>query len=144
MKRTLLWLITCAAISMSVQADTEPAEEAAPERERREVIEATDTEALLAAEGRYVHVRGVVRRVEARPSGAVTRIHFHGIPEPEFHAPIFERSLKAITDVFGEDLETALVFKNVIVRGRISEYRGQPQIIVNHPGQILIQAEEEE
>lgn len=83
--------------------------------------------------GEYVTVEGTV--VAAYNSGKACFLNFHPNYRIYFTAVIFASSFNR----FPSNPERYYLNKRVQVTGRIKEYKGKPEIILNDPSQITIQ-----
>jgi DNA/RNA endonuclease YhcR with UshA esterase domain len=96
------------------------------------VLQVEDIEKIRAAEGKLAKVRGVIESTgKSRGSG----MNYLNFPGREFSAVVFGRSLKNFPD--GEPADT-LKGKLVEVSGKITFYKGEPQMIVESPDQISV------
>lgn len=101
-------------------------------------IAASDTAALRAQIGKPAVVSGKISSAQVSSTGRVLRVVFEDTGQSGFNAVIFERNFKIFRDRFGDDLNAALAGRSVELTGVVEEYRGAPQIILGHPGQIKI------
>jgi hypothetical protein len=82
--------------------------------------------------GKIMSVEGTV--VATHNTGKVCFLNFHKNWKRYFTAVIFESDFEK----FQAPPDEYYLFKKVRVRGLIKEYKGKPEIIVNHPSQIEI------
>jgi DNA/RNA endonuclease YhcR with UshA esterase domain len=86
-------------------------------------------------------VRGKVVEVFVPRSGSVTILNFFAGPERrDFNVVIDKANMDAVNAAFNGDVAAALKDQTVLVTGTVSEYRGSPQIKVEKPEQIKIEA----
>ncbi len=99
---------------------------------------ATDRAGLFASAGRPVKVRGRVAKIAALPDGRITFLDFEGNPTGGFVGVIRAGFLPSFHEQFPEELEKALVGKEVTLEGVITLYRDIPQIELEETRQIQI------
>jgi DNA/RNA endonuclease YhcR with UshA esterase domain len=100
---------------------------------------------LKALVGQDATVRGKVVEVFVPRSGSVTILNFFAGPERrDFNVVIDKANMDAVNAAFNGDVAAALKDQTVLVTGTVSEYRGSPQIKVEKPEQIKIEAAKEE
>ena len=95
--------------------------------------------------GQDAAVRGKVVEVFVPRSGSVTILNFFAGPERrEFNVVIDKANIDAVNAAFNGDVAAAVKDQTIVVTGMVSEYRGNPQIKVEKPEQIKIEAAKEE
>lgn len=99
-------------------------------------VNANDTAALSALAGRTIGVRGMVGNVGETPSGSIAFINFEGNARGHFVAIVRQSVREKVVAGLGGDLKSALVGKQVEIRGEIVMYNGTPQIAVTASDQI--------
>ena len=102
------------------------------------LIEASDKAAVDAAMGKDVELEGVVSNATWSPSGKVFFINFEKSEESKVMAVAFEKKREAMDASFSGAVGKALTGARVRIRGKLSEYRGKPQVVVEMPSQITI------
>ena len=96
---------------------------------------------LKALVGQDVTVRGKVVEVFVPRSGSVTILNFFAGPERrDFNVVIDKANVDAVNAAFNGDVAAAVKDQTILVTGTVSEYRGSPQIRVEKPEQIKIEA----
>ena len=115
-----------------------PAPAAEPEQEMQvtATLKSDDHEAILAAVGKVVAVRGKVHDVGKTRSGSMQFINFTGNQRGEFVGIVKRENLEAVTEALGTALKPALTGKTVELRGEIVLYKGVPEIIVTSGMQL--------
>ena len=101
-----------------------------------ELLEATDSGALISRAGTRVRVRGRVARIGALPEGRMTFINFVDRGKDGFVGIVRARFLPRFEERFPNGLRSALVGKLVLLEGVITLYRGVPQIELDSPAQL--------
>jgi hypothetical protein len=104
-----------------------------------ELLEATDSGALISRAGTRVKVRGRVARIGALPDGQMTFINFGDRGRDGLVGIVRARFLPRFADRFPNGLKSALVGKHVLLEGVITLYRGIPQIELENPAQLRIE-----
>ena len=104
-----------------------------------ELLEATDSGALISRAGTRVKVRGRVARIGALPDGRMTFINFGDRGRDSLVGIVRARFLPRFADRFPNGLKSALVGKHVLLEGVITLYRGIPQIELESPAQLRIE-----
>jgi len=101
-------------------------------------LQANDREAILAAVGKTVAVRGKVHDIGRTRSGSIRFINFTGNSRGQFVGIVKKENLDLVTASLGFDLKTALPGRTVELRGEIILYKDIPEIIVTSGNQIWI------
>ncbi len=101
-------------------------------------VDATRSEELRALAGRRVVVKGTVSRVGSLPDGRITFVNFDGTQRGDFVAIFREGSRARISKAFPRGIENELPGKPVEVTGVLTLYRGNPQIEIEDPAQLVI------
>lgn len=96
------------------------------------VFDVKQIDDIRAAEGKQIKVRGLIERT-GRSKG--TGINFLNFTGGEFMAVIFGRSLKNFPKGEPADLFKG---KLVEVAGKVEFYKGNPQIVLEEPSQIIV------
>jgi len=121
---------------------TKPATTTAPTTPIDVVAEKDKLKGLV---GQEVTVRGKVIEVFVPRSGSVTILNFFAGPERrDFNVVIDKANMDAVNAAFNGDVAAAVKDQTVLVTGTVSDYRGNPQIKVEKPEQIKIEAAKEE
>ena len=121
---------------------TKPATTTAPTTPIDVVAEKDKLKGLV---GQEATVRGKVIEVFVPRSGSVTILNFFAGPERrDFNVVIDKANMDAVNAAFNGDVAAAVKDQTVLVTGTVSEYRGSPQIKVEKPEQIKIEAVKEE
>lgn len=102
-------------------------------------LKVADSEGLKANLGREVTVTGVVAKAALSASGKVFRIEFESAQESGFLAVIFPANFAAFREQLGEDLSAALTGKNVVISGKLVDYKGKPEIVLSAPSQLKVE-----
>ncbi len=98
-----------------------------------EEICASERERLLAAFGRTTAVVGTVERVWENKPGTIRFLNFHAVDHDDFSVVLL---LRAGHPGLALEFTEALIGKMIRVIGRITDFHGCPQIIVESPSQI--------
>lgn len=111
-----------------------------PHGQEEEVIDALDTETLLAHAGEVRTVEGIVVRTyyAEKSKGKPTFLDFHDPYEEYFKALIWGDNRAKFIEAFSPNPETYFKDKKVRIKGLIETYEGGPEIILNDPSQIWI------
>ena len=138
MKRHLVSVVAVLALVGVVRADeASKAEKPAAEGA---VIKASDKAALDAAKDKPATVEGTVSEATWSKSGKVMNIRFEGADESGFVAVVFQREKAAFDKAFDGDVAKGLAGKKVTVTGKVGVFREKPQIILNKPEQVKVEA----
>jgi DNA/RNA endonuclease YhcR with UshA esterase domain len=125
---TLIILIACTlALARQEQPTSKPV-----------LIDVSDKAAVDAAMGKEVELEGVVRSAQWHPKGTVFFVNFEKTDESKVMAVAFEKKREALDQSFAGDVAKALTGARVRIRGKMSEYKGKPQVIIDMPSQITI------
>lgn len=109
-----------------------------PDDATHRVFSAEEAEALRAAAGRDVRVRGRLGVVSSLPDKRITFLNFEGVPRGGFVAIVRGGSLCALENALGGELPTRLTGRNVEIKGRLTLYKTIPQIELSEPAQLQI------
>lgn len=104
-----------------------------PDEETVEEIRASERERLLAARGKTAAVVGTVERVWDNKPGTIRFLNFEAVDHDDFSVVLL---LKGGHPGFAREVTEALIGKVIRVIGRVSDFHGCPQIIVESPSQI--------
>ena len=110
----------------------------------KDVLMATDREALVARAGSRAKVRGRVSRIGELRNGRLTFINFSGNPRDGFVGVVGLAARARLSKQFPQGLHNALLEKDIVLEGVITLYRGSPQIELASPGQLQIASSNEE
>lgn len=111
-----------------------------PHGQEEEVIDALDTETLLAHAGEVRIVEGIVVTTyyAEKSKGKPTFLDFHYPYKGYFKALIWGDNRAKFIEAFPPNPETYFKDKKVRIKGLIETYEGEPEIILNDPSQIWI------
>jgi DNA/RNA endonuclease YhcR with UshA esterase domain len=130
--------IVMAALLSTVARAGEPASSQPATTQPAQIVQATDTQALTALEGKTVAVHWKVARTGWSPHGTILFINFQGVNRSGFSA-IVQKADEDAVKAFG-DGAVELVGKEVTITGTLKMYRGKPEIDVTKAGQIEVSA----
>ncbi len=115
---------------------TEPPKHDPPPTGSSDSISANDLEAIRKAEGKKAVVEGTVAHAATAKSGKVMWITFNNDKEG-FEAVIFQKKFAEFEAKFG-DLSKLLPGKTVAVHGKVSNYQGRLQIVLDETSQLEV------
>ncbi len=104
-----------------------------------EVIDVKDFAKLKDMIGTEVTVRGKVSEVFVPKSATVSIFNFEGIGRRDFNVVIPKDSLDALNGAFEGDVAAAVKDRTVTIRGKVADYRGNPQLQLEQPEQLTIE-----
>jgi endonuclease/exonuclease/phosphatase family metal-dependent hydrolase/DNA/RNA endonuclease YhcR with UshA esterase domain len=128
-------LDTAAGLALLKAAPASPA--AKQEIPVTATLSANDHEAIRAAVGKIVAVRGKVHDVGKDRSG-VWFLNFDGNQRGQFKGFVNKGDVEAVMEALGGELKTRLTGKTVELRGEIVLYKEIPEIVVNGGNQIRV------
>ncbi|MBC8106046.1 MAG: OB-fold nucleic acid binding domain-containing protein [Anaerolineae bacterium] len=102
------------------------------------LVDVSDKAAVDAAMNKDVELEGVVRSATWNPKGSVFFVNFEKTEESKAMAVAFEKKREALDKSFSGDVGKALTGARVRIRGKLSDYKGKPQVIIDLPTQITI------
>ena len=104
------------------------------------MLNALDTETLLAHEGEVRTVEGIVvgTYYAEKSKGKPTFLDFHDPYKGYFKAVIWEDDRDKFTQAFPPNPETYFLNKKVRIKGLVETYEGVPEIVLNDSSQIWI------
>ena len=118
------------------------AEPASPESKKEIVVtvrlEANNHDAIRAAAGKTVAVRGKVHDVGKTKTGSINFLNFEGNQRGQFVGIVKGEDMAAVTDALGGELKATLTGKTVELRGEIVLYKDTPEIVVARGNQIRV------
>jgi endonuclease/exonuclease/phosphatase family metal-dependent hydrolase len=116
-----------------------------PESKKEIVVTATlnanDHDAIRAAVGKTVAVRGKVHDVGRTRTGSINFINFVGNQRGQFVGIVKGEDVAVVTEALGGELKAVLTGKNVELRGEIVLYKDIPEIVVTGGNQIRVVAD---
>jgi DNA/RNA endonuclease YhcR with UshA esterase domain len=101
-------------------------------------MNASDHDAIRAAVGKVVAVRGKVHDVGRTRTGSITFLNFEGNQRGQFVGIVKAENLAAVTETLGGELKATMTGKTVEVRGEIILYKDIPEIVVTGGNQIRV------
>ena len=102
------------------------------------LVDVADKAAVDAAMNKDVELEGVVKKAEWNSKGSVFFINFEKTEESKVLAVAFEKKREALEKSFAGDLSKALTGARVRIRGKLIDYKGKPEVIIDLPSQITI------
>jgi DNA/RNA endonuclease YhcR with UshA esterase domain len=118
-------------------AETPTTEAATTEPSTRPSFTADQHDALVAAEGSDVTVTGTVSQIRDL-SPRVLKIGFKGLDRDGFSGIVFNDSAPAVHDYFDNGDGKDIVGATVAISGKITLFRGNPEIIINDKKQVVV------
>lgn len=97
-------------------------------------IQLPDLDSLRASVGKMVTVNGTVNRVGENMPGTIRFLNFESVPHNDFSVIL---PLKGGHAEFSRERLEALVGRKVRVTGKVSEFHGSPQMVVESPSQMV-------
>jgi DNA/RNA endonuclease YhcR with UshA esterase domain len=85
-----------------------------------------------------VTVKGIVDTVQV--GDETITINFKNTQDSHFYAVILSRGRDAVTQALGGDVAKALTGKTVHIHGQVTLYRGRPEIVIDTPAQLMVDA----
>ncbi|MEA2707684.1 MAG: hypothetical protein QOF78_285 [Phycisphaerales bacterium] len=108
-------------------------------------IDVAEKEKLKQMIGQEATIRGKVIDVFLPRSGSVTILNFfEGAARRDFNVVIDKANLEALNAAHNGDLGAAVKGQTILVTGTIADYRGNPQIKLEKPEQLKIEAAKDE
>jgi DNA/RNA endonuclease YhcR with UshA esterase domain len=131
--------LAAASMAPADSATTAPAspQAASTEPSTRPSFTADQRDALVAAEGSDVTVTGTVSEIRAL-SDRVLKISFKGLDRDGFCGIVFSDSAPTAHDYFDNGKGADDVGATVAISGKVSLYRGNPEIIINDAKQVVV------
>ena len=102
------------------------------------LVDVSDKAAVEAAMNKDVELEGVIKKAEWNSKGSVFFINFEKTDETKVLAVAFEKKREALEKSFAGDLSKSLTGARVRIRGKLVDYKGKPEVIVDLPSQITI------
>jgi endonuclease/exonuclease/phosphatase family metal-dependent hydrolase len=113
-----------------------------PESKKEIAVTATmntsDHDAIRAAVGKIVAVRGKVHDVGKTRTGSINFLNFEGNQRGQFVGIVKGEDVAAVTEALGGELKAMLTGKTVELRGEIVLYKDIPEIVVTGGNQIRV------
>jgi hypothetical protein len=101
-------------------------------------MNASDHDAIRAAVGKIVAVRGKVHDVGKTRTGSINFLNFEGNQRGQFVGIVKGEDVAAVTEALGGELKAMLTGKTVELRGEIVSYKDIPEIVVTGGNQIRV------
>lgn len=102
------------------------------------LVDVSDKVAVDAAINKEVELEGVVKKAEWNSKGSVFFINFEKSEDSKVMAVAFEKKREALEKSFAGDLSKSLTGARVRIRGKLIDYKGKPEVIIDQPSQITI------
>ena len=83
-------------------------------------------------------VEGTVKEAAWSSTGKVMRIDFAEAADSKFMAAAFLKARPTLDAAFGGDVTKAVSGKRIRVTGKLQEYKGRPEIMIDKPEQLVI------
>ncbi|CAN5705006.1 hypothetical protein BH09PLA1_BH09PLA1_30000 [soil metagenome] len=132
-------LATCLlAIGLLTMLAGDAAARQEPPTSQPVLIDVSDKAAVEAAINKDVELEGVVSKAEWNSKGSVFFINFEKAEESKVLAVAFEKKREALEKSFAGDLSKSLTGARVRIRGKLVDYKGKPEVIIDQPSQITI------
>lgn len=112
--------------------------ETVTETSAAENIDISQVKNLSHLLGREITVEGRVAWAAWSPTGRVMNIYFQGGEDSLFQTVVFQRDRLRIDRAFGGDFRSAIAGAVLLVRGRLEEFQGMPQISISRPEQVTV------
>jgi hypothetical protein len=106
-----------------------------PQADSPRVLDATDPAAIASATPTVI-VTGLV--VNTQEDDGVLMINFKGTEKSRFYAVILSYNRDAMDAAFGGSLSKAVTGKSVRVTGKVTIYRGRPEIVISKASQLTV------
>jgi DNA/RNA endonuclease YhcR with UshA esterase domain len=122
-------------------ADAPPAPATKPTTEPAKTVDLlAEKDKLKDLIGQDVTVRGKVVEVFVSNRSGITILNFFPAAERRlFNAVIDKANLDAVNAGFNGDVAAAVRDQTVLITGKVSDYRGSPQIKIEKPEQVKIE-----
>ena len=136
MRYTVLLLAILVSATASFGEDkpaTAPADANAPA-----MLSPGDKDALAANIDKDVVIEGVIDKAEWSGTGKVMKATFKDAGESKLQTIIFVKNREKFDQAFSGDVTKALSGAKVRVKGKLQEYRGAPEIVLNEVNQITV------
>jgi DNA/RNA endonuclease YhcR with UshA esterase domain len=117
----------------SKEEPTPPSTQAAPI-----LITADDAAGIKAALDKDVILDGRVKSAAWAASGKVMRIQFEGAQDTKIQAVLFQAKKEKFDGAFDGDVAKAIAGAHVRVSGKLKDYKGTPEVVVNDVHQLTI------
>jgi DNA/RNA endonuclease YhcR with UshA esterase domain len=131
-------LVTGATIA-KVRAQDAKTEPAPPSTQAAPVlVTADDAAAIKAALDKDVILDGEVKSAAWSSSGKVMRIAFKNADESKVQAVIFQAKKEKFDASFDGDVTKAIAGAHIRVSGKLKDFKGQPEVVVNEVHQLTI------
>lgn len=101
------------------------------------VLTADKNSELIAANGKNAVVEGTVQDIEDA-SENVMRMSFKEAPENSFVGIVFSKKTPKVHDYFEGPDGSGLVGKKIHLHGKISLFRGKPEIVITDQNQVEV------
>ena len=130
-------VVSCALFLLGIIAASSRADESASSPSTEPSYTADQSNDLKAANGKAVMVQGTVGDIEDL-SENVMRISFKESPQNDFVGIVFSKKTPAVHDYFEGPDGSALIGKRINLHGKISLYRGKPEIVISDVKQVEV------
>lgn len=136
------WLVLFASLTLlaavPTRADDVPASQPSTQP-AGDAIDVSDLDAIKAAAGTEISVKGKIYGTYKPESGSVLLFNFD--QQRNFNGVVKKANIEAVNAGFDGDVAAAVKGKMVTITGMVSMYKDKPQIEIVKPDQIKIQDE---
>jgi DNA/RNA endonuclease YhcR with UshA esterase domain len=134
------WLVAMAVVvavgaTQVHAADEAPAAPASQPSSAPSIVQASDADAVKAAVNTETTVEGVIKSAEWSSSGKVMNAQFK---DSDLRAAAFSRIKEKLDKAFSGDVAKTLTGAKVRIKGKLQEFKGHPEILINDTTQITI------
>src|SRR4051812_10065404 len=133
-----LFVLTLIAIPTFTFAEDKPATQPSADAETPTLIQASDKDAITANMDKDVVIEGVIEKAEWSGSGKVMKADFKDAAASKLATVIFVKSREKFDAAYGGDVTKALTGAKVRVKGKLKDFKGSPEIVLDQPNQITI------
>jgi DNA/RNA endonuclease YhcR with UshA esterase domain len=130
----VLTILLCAGITF---ADDKPASQPS-DSSNSTLIKPQDHDAIVANMDKDVAIEGKIDKAEWSKSGKIMIATFDGGAETKLQAVVFVKDREKFDNAFSGDVSKALAGAKVRVTGKLKDYKGSPEVVLDKPEQITI------
>jgi DNA/RNA endonuclease YhcR with UshA esterase domain len=127
-----LLVLFAAACTLGEPATTAPATSNAT------VVKPDDKEAIAANMDKDVVIEGTIESAAWSGTGKVMAAHFKDGAETKLQAVIFVKNRDKFDKEFSGDVAKALTGAKVRVKGKLKEFKGSPEVVMDTADQVTI------
>ena len=131
-------LLVLSAQTFAAEPATKPASQPSADAESPTLLKPDDKDALIANLDKDVVIEGVIETAAWSSSGKVMNAKFKDSGESKLQVIVFVKNREKFDNAFSGDVTKALSGAKVRIKGKLKDYKGSPEIVLDQVNQITV------